>query len=110
MVNRLKYFLDQYHQASMVLEPSINELIVSDTQGQSISVTLKGSSQPVTAIAELASWFIVSLVFWITGYYVFRKKAKKSGCNFVVSVRVGIRFSFKRKPGCGKSDSLGKLY
>jgi hypothetical protein len=36
----------------MVLEPSINELIVSDTQGQSISVTLKGSSQPVTAIAE----------------------------------------------------------
>jgi len=26
-------FLDQYHQASMVLEPSINELIVSDTQG-----------------------------------------------------------------------------
>jgi len=69
-------FLDQYHQAGMVLEPSINELTVIGNQGQSISVNLKGSSQPVKAIVELASWFIVSIVFWIMGYYVFRKKTK----------------------------------
>jgi nitrogen-specific signal transduction histidine kinase len=69
-------FLDQYNHVGVVLEPSINELTVTDNQEQSISVTLKGSSQPVSAITELASWFIVSIVFWITGYYVFRKTTK----------------------------------
>jgi nitrogen-specific signal transduction histidine kinase len=67
-------FLDKYNQDGMVLEPSINELTVIDNRGQSISADLKDSSQSATSIAELAAYFVVSIVFWITGYYVFRKK------------------------------------
>jgi signal transduction histidine kinase len=69
-------FLNQYQQSGIVLEPSINELTVIANQGQSISVNLKGSSQSATSITELAACFVVSFIFWITGYYVFRKKDK----------------------------------
>jgi len=88
-------FLEKYDKAGTVWGPLINELTVIDDQGQSKSVTLKGSSQSVEAVIELVTWFVVCVAFWITGYYVFYKKPgnKAALLFYLCGLILGLGFS-----------------
>jgi signal transduction histidine kinase len=69
-------FLEKYRKVGTVFGPLVRELTVVDDQGQLKSVALKDSSPSWQSVTETATWFIVCLIFWITGFYVFVKKPR----------------------------------
>ena len=88
-------FLEKYDQANTVWGLLISEMTVINNQGQSKSVTLEGSSQSAASIIELATWFIVCVVFWIIGYYVFFKKPENKAALllYLCGLVLGLAFS-----------------
>jgi len=69
-------FLEKYGKAGTVFGPLIRQLTVIDDSGQLKSVTLQGSSPSWRSVTELAALLVVSLIFWITGFYVFFKRPR----------------------------------
>ncbi len=69
-------FLEKYKKPGLVFGYLIRELTVVDDTGQLKSVALKDSSPSWQSVTELATWFVVSLIFWITGFYVFFKRLR----------------------------------
>ncbi len=69
-------FLEKYKKPGLVFGYLIREMTVVDDTGQLKPVALKDSSPSWQSVTELATWFVVSLIFWITGFYVFFKRPK----------------------------------
>jgi signal transduction histidine kinase len=91
-------FLEEYIDSGMVYSDSIKQLTVTNENGQLESVSLEGKRQSDGALAELISLIIVSLIFWITGFYVFFKRPQSitsmvfclCGVVFGLAVSAGI--------------------
>jgi signal transduction histidine kinase len=69
-------FLEKYENAGSVIGVLIKDISVIDENGEIKSVTLKDGPQSWQSLTELTIWFIVCLVFWITGFYIFSKKSR----------------------------------
>ncbi len=69
-------FLEKYRKVGTVSGLLIRELTVIDDNGQLKSVALEDGSPSSQSIIELTTLFVVCLVFWITGFYVFLKKSE----------------------------------
>jgi signal transduction histidine kinase len=69
-------FLEKYEKAGVVFGRLIRELTVIDNDGQLKSVTLEDASPSGITLIEITTWFIVCLVSWITGFYVFFKRPR----------------------------------
>jgi|GEM_PF-1383506 len=69
-------FLDKYSDSGLVFSMVFRELTVIDHTGQSKSVTLTGSSQTWRSLVQQIAWLVVSLLFWIVGFYVFFKRPR----------------------------------
>jgi len=69
-------FLERYKNTSVVFSTIIKELTVVDDIGQLKSVTLQGGSSTWQSVAAQTARFAVTLVFWITGFYVLLKKPR----------------------------------
>ena len=67
-------FLKKYEKHGLVLTFLISELTVIDDNDELKEVILKENSSPWQTATELTTWFIVCIVFWIIGFYVFFKK------------------------------------
>jgi len=91
-------FLEKYIDSGIVYSDSIKQLTVINENGQLESVSLEGKRQSDGALAELISLIIVSLIFWITGFYVFFKRPQSitsmvfclCGVVFGLAVSAGI--------------------
>jgi signal transduction histidine kinase len=87
-------FLAKYGKVGVVFGPLISELTVVDDSGQLRSVTIKDSPQSRQAVLELVAWFVVSLIFWITGFYVLLKRPRNTAalllclCGLVLGLAV----------------------
>jgi len=101
-------FLEKYNQAGTVWSLLIKELIVTDNQGQSKSVAIEGSPQPAASIMELATWFIVCVVFWIIGYYVFFRKPENKAALllYLCGLVLGLAFSANQAEARGFTVAL----
>ncbi len=66
-------FLQKYHEQGFVLGHLIQELTVRDDNGQLKTVDVN-SSPSLRSSVELATWFLVSLIFWIAGLFVYFKR------------------------------------
>lgn len=71
-------FLEKYKKSTLVTGRVVRDLTVVDNHGRLKSVTLNGNSPSREAVFEVTTWFILCLVFWITGFYVFFKRPKKA--------------------------------
>ncbi|MFB0523215.1 MAG: hypothetical protein ACETV1_05595, partial [Candidatus Bathyarchaeia archaeon] len=95
-------FLEKYRKTGVVFGMSIKELTVSDDQGQLKSVAVKNSSQSLQSVIELAAWFIVCLIFWITGFYVFLKRPRSAAalllclCGLVLGLAISGNMATER--------------
>lgn len=69
-------FLEKYNAAGTALGFLFRELTVVDIQGQTRSVDVNSVSPSGQAVFELLSWFVVSLVFWAIGLFVFLMRPK----------------------------------
>jgi len=87
-------FLEKYREAGVVFGMLIRELTVIDDNEQLKSVVLKGSSPSWQSVTELAAWFVVCLIFWVTGLYVFLKRPRNAAalllclCGLVLGLAV----------------------
>jgi signal transduction histidine kinase len=70
-------FLQDYESVGTVLGNLVTKLTVSDAAGQLKTVDLQGESPNRETMVEQMSWFLVSAIFWITGFYVFYKRREK---------------------------------
>jgi signal transduction histidine kinase len=69
-------FLEKYEKEGFVFGRLIKELTVIDDHGNLKSVALRSGSPSSTFLTKLGASFIVCLVFWITGLYVYFKRQK----------------------------------
>ena len=69
-------FLGKHERAGVVFSFSMRELTVTDELGQLKSASLKNSSPSWQSLIEQTAWLVVSLIFWITGFYVFFKRPR----------------------------------
>lgn len=72
----VQLFLEKYEKAGVFFGRSIRELTVVDDQGHLRSVSLEDSSPSHQTLITQMMWFIVSLIFWIIGFYAFFKRRK----------------------------------
>jgi signal transduction histidine kinase len=88
-------FLEKYDKDGTVFSSLINELTVTDNQGQSITVSLNGHSPPTLSIIESATSIFLCIAFWIVGFYVFLKKPKNQAALllYFCGLTVGLIFS-----------------
>ena len=87
-------FLEKYEKVGIVWEPLIQQLTVTNNQGQLKSVSLTGSSQSAASITELATLFFVCLSFWTTGFYVFIKRPQDQAALllYLCAIVLGLAF------------------
>ncbi len=71
-------FFERYEANGVVFGLLIKELTVVDDRGQLKTVALKDDPQSWPSVIELATWFAVSLISWITGFYVFFKRPRSA--------------------------------
>ena len=71
-------FLEQYREPGLVFGMILREMTVIDERGQLKSVALKESTPSKESVIELTAWFVVSLIFWIIGFYVFFKQPRNT--------------------------------
>jgi len=69
-----EYFLKDYTDVGIVFSHPIDKITVLSVDGQLRSVSLQDSPQSNQAISEVIASFIVSLIFWVIGFFVFFKK------------------------------------
>jgi len=69
-------FLEKYEKEGFVFGRLIRELTIIDDHGYLKSVALSDSSPSSKFLTKLGASFVVCLVFWITGFYVFLKRQK----------------------------------
>ena len=69
-------FLEKYRKSGLVFGTLIRELTVVDDNGQLKSVALEDGSLSWQGVIEQTTWFFVSLIFWIVGFYVFLKRPR----------------------------------
>ena len=67
-------FLEKYEKVGLVIGVLIKDISVIDENGQIKSVAVQNNLPSWQSITEVATWFIVCVVFWITGFYVLFKK------------------------------------
>ncbi len=67
-------FLEKYRKPGLVFGMLIRELTVTNDSGQLKSASLKDSSPSWQSITELTALFVVSLIFWVAGFYVYIKR------------------------------------
>lgn len=67
-------FLDRYSEQGVVMGFLIHELTVVDNLGQVKTVDFAYSSPNFQSVTEVAVWFLVSLISWLTGLFVYHKK------------------------------------
>ena len=71
-------FLEKYRKNGVIFSMLIRELTAVDDSGQLKSVRLQDGSLSRQALIVQIIWLIVSLTFWIIGFYVFFKKPRKT--------------------------------
>jgi signal transduction histidine kinase len=88
-------FLKKYQQAGIVFGSQINELTVASESGQVKSATVEGGTPSWQSMTEWATWLFVSIIFWITGFYVFWKRPRNTAAFllFLCSLDLGLAFS-----------------
>jgi hypothetical protein len=88
-------FLEKYDKVGIVWGPLISELTVVDNNGNFTEIALEGNSQTIVSITELATWFVVCLAFWLTGFYVFFKKPNNTAALILYfsGLVLGLSFS-----------------
>ena len=69
-------FLEKYEKSGLVFGMALRELTVIDERGQLKSAALKDSSASLQWVIEQITWFIVCLISWVIGFYVFFKKPR----------------------------------
>jgi signal transduction histidine kinase len=69
-------FLGKYQKDGVVFGHLIRELSVVDKYGQLRSVSLNDTPISRGFMIETKTWFIVCLMWWISGFYAFFKKPK----------------------------------
>ena len=67
-------FLKKYEEPGAVWSMLIHELVVIDDNGQLKSATIEDGSLSWESIIEQGTWLVISLMFWVTGFYVFIKR------------------------------------
>jgi len=87
-------FLEKYDKVGIVWEPLIQQLTVTNNQGQLKTVSQTGSSQSAASITELATLFFVCLSFWTTGFYVFIKRPQDQAALllYLCAIVLGLAF------------------
>lgn len=73
-------FLKEYENASFVAG-IVKEITVTDRSGQPKSVSVRGKSPSFHSVVSVATWFIVSTIFWMIGFYVFLKRPNNSAAS-----------------------------
>jgi signal transduction histidine kinase len=71
-----KTFLEKYEKSGMVFGQLIRKLTVVDDRGQLKAVALEDGSPSWESMSEPTAWLVISLIFWITGFYVFFKRPR----------------------------------
>jgi hypothetical protein len=95
-------FLDEYQSVGIVFGMLIRELTVVDERGQLKSVDLQNSSPNWQSTIEPVTWLVVSLIFWITGFYVFLKRPRHIAalllclCGLFFGLALGANLSGER--------------
>ena len=69
-------FLEKYRDSGLVFGVLMKELTVVNSNGQFISVVLEGRSLPIQGLIHQITWLFISLIFWVTGIFVFLKKPR----------------------------------
>lgn len=67
-------FLEKYAKSDLIVGRVVRDITIIDAQGRLKSVNLEDKSPTWKAVIEVTNWFIVCLIFWATGLYVFLKK------------------------------------
>lgn len=69
-------FLKNYTRIGTVSGHLIHDITVTNSNGQTKSVTLSSVTSSRNSDIELTSWFIVCVIFWISGIFTFFKKPR----------------------------------
>jgi signal transduction histidine kinase len=69
-------FLEKYESAGIVMGRLIKEITTIDDNNQLITVDLKDASVSWQYFTSQFMWFVVCIVFWLTGFYVFFRRPK----------------------------------
>ena len=71
-------FLQKYKEQGIVLETVIEELITVDNNGELKSVSINEIPLSRQSLTELFSFFVMCIIFWIIGFYVYLKKPENT--------------------------------
>ena len=88
-------FLSKYEADGTVYGLLINELSIVDANGQQKSADINNSAQTPESTTELFIFVIISVIFWIVGFYVFIKKPKNLSAFllYLGSIDIGLALS-----------------
>jgi signal transduction histidine kinase len=88
-------FLGKYEQSGTVMGFRIQELTVEGENGLVKHADRESRFPSWQSIAEWASWFFVSLIFWTTGLYAFLKRPRNPAAVllFLCSLILGLALS-----------------
>ncbi|MFA5315899.1 MAG: ATP-binding protein [Dehalococcoidales bacterium] len=71
-------FLEKYEGNGLVFSMLLKEMTVIDNSGQIISVALEDSSPTWQSFVDQFARFTVTLIFWITGFFVLLKRPRNT--------------------------------
>jgi signal transduction histidine kinase len=88
-------FLEKYEEVGTVNGVLIQDLTVVDGDNQLKSAALKDGSESLSSLVEQTSLFLVCLIFWIIGFYVYYKRPRNLAALllWVTSLAFGLALS-----------------
>jgi len=101
-------FLKKYESAGTFFAIGVRELSVTSGDGSTKTAVLKGASLSWESLTEQVSRFIISLIFWIVGFYVLIRKPKNvAACLlYLCGLVVGLALSANQAGAIGVPSAL----
>jgi signal transduction histidine kinase len=101
-------FLKKYENAGVVFGRLIKDLTVVNDHGQQKSITLEDSSTSWQYVTTQIMWFVICLIFWIIGFYVFFKRLKSITALLLslIGLVIGLALSANMAVERGISSSI----
>lgn len=101
-------FLEKYEESGAVWSMLIHELFVIDDNGEFKSVTIEDGSSSWQSIIEQSAWLVISLMFWITGFYVFIKRRGNIAALLlcIFGLMIGLALSANMAAAIGVTTAL----
>lgn len=71
-----KVFLDEYGKTGAIFGNTISQIAVASSSGTLRTASVEDASASAASVAEQTAFIVISVIFWVTGFYVFLKRPK----------------------------------